>query len=256
VSEVEAVEAANTAMYEAFESADVDRMARVWDDADPAAVVCVHPGWPMLRGRDHVLRSWSAVMAGTDYIQFFLTDVQVCVLGDTAVVTCTENVLTEVDESDPRAGRRRRRTNVLVRRPDGMAGAGAPRLAGLGAWRRRERRRIMLSGCGSAGFHGVLAQERVDGPGDFLVVVVLTPRPGPAPPRATTWPAPSTTRAGRAAAGGRAGEPSRPHRGARRRLAAVCLVVRRRERPRWTCIQAHGADPSTSADVSVTLVRQ
>ena len=113
-----AVEAANAAMYEAFESADVDRMSRVWDDLDPAAVVCVHPGWPMLRGRDHVLRSWSAVMAGTDYIQFFLTDVQVSVLGDTAVVTCTENVLTEVTESG-QSGNQVVATNVLLRRPDG-----------------------------------------------------------------------------------------------------------------------------------------
>ncbi len=90
------VAAANAALYEAFETADVDRMSRVWDEVDPDAVVCVHPGWPMLRGRDTVLRSWSAVMAGTDYIQFFLTDVQVTVLGDTAIVTCQENVLTEV----------------------------------------------------------------------------------------------------------------------------------------------------------------
>jgi uncharacterized protein (TIGR02246 family) len=112
------VEAANSAMYEAFESADVDRMARVWDDVAPDAVVCVHPGWPMLRGRDHVLRSWSAVMAGTDYIQFFLTDVQVSVHGDTAVVTCTENVLTEVSELTRGAGAVVA-TNVLVRRADG-----------------------------------------------------------------------------------------------------------------------------------------
>jgi uncharacterized protein (TIGR02246 family) len=118
MSDVEAVEAANTAMYEAFERADVDRMARVWDDVDPAAVVCVHPGWPMLRGRDHVLRSWSAVMAGTDYIQFFLTDVQVSVVGDTAVVTCTENVLTEVTESG-QGENQVVATNVLVRRRDG-----------------------------------------------------------------------------------------------------------------------------------------
>ena len=112
------VEATNTAMYEAFESADVDRMSRVWDDVAPEAVVCVHPGWPMLRGRDHVLRSWSAVMAGTDYIQFFLTDVQVSVHGDTAVVTCTENVLTEVTERTRGAGAVVA-TNVLVRRADG-----------------------------------------------------------------------------------------------------------------------------------------
>jgi uncharacterized protein (TIGR02246 family) len=113
-----AVEAVNAAMYEAFEAADVDRMRRVWDDVAPADVVCVHPGWPMLRGRDHVLRSWSAVMAGTDYIQFFLTDVQVSVHGDAAVVTCTENVLTEVSESTRGAGAVVA-TNVLVRRPDG-----------------------------------------------------------------------------------------------------------------------------------------
>lgn len=115
---MEDVEAANLAMYQAFESADVDRMARVWDDVEPDAVVCVHPGWPMLRGREHVLRSWSAVMAGTDYIQFFLTDVRISVLGDTAVVTCTENVLTEVTESG-QGDSAVVATNVLLRRPDG-----------------------------------------------------------------------------------------------------------------------------------------
>jgi uncharacterized protein (TIGR02246 family) len=118
MTDVEDVTAANAAMYEAFESADVDRMARVWDDVDPDDVVCVHPGWPMLRGRAHVLRSWSAVMAGTDYIQFFLTDVQVSVAGDTAVVTCTENVLTAVTEA-AQAGGTVVATNVLRRRADG-----------------------------------------------------------------------------------------------------------------------------------------
>ena len=118
MSDVEQVEAANLAMYQAFESADVDRMARVWDDVEPGALVCVHPGWPMLRGREHVLRSWSAVMAGTDYIQFFLTDVAIRVHGDTAVVTCTENVLTEVTESG-QGGNTVVATNVLVRRGDG-----------------------------------------------------------------------------------------------------------------------------------------
>ena len=113
-----AVEAANTALYAAFESADVDAMAQVWDDLDPAEVVCVHPGWPMLRGREQVLRSWSAVMAGTDYIQFFLTDVRISVRGDTAVVTCTENVLTEVTEAAARNASVVA-TNVLVRRTDG-----------------------------------------------------------------------------------------------------------------------------------------
>ncbi len=110
------VEAVNAALYAAFETADVDAMEAVWDDAEPAAVVCVHPGWPMLRGRAAVLRSWSAVMAGTDYIQFLLTDVHVVVEGDTAVVTCTENVLTSADVGQNASVVA---TNVFRRRPGG-----------------------------------------------------------------------------------------------------------------------------------------
>ncbi|MGB8650096.1 MAG: nuclear transport factor 2 family protein [Mycobacteriales bacterium] len=110
------VQAANAALYTAFESADIGLMEAVWDTAEPEAVVCVHPGWPMLRGRSEVLRSWAAVMANTDYIQFFLTDVQVAVTGQTAVVTCTENVLTSADVGDNAAVVA---TNVFVRRPDG-----------------------------------------------------------------------------------------------------------------------------------------
>ncbi len=110
------VEAANAALYAAFETADVDAMQDVWDDVDPGALVCVHPGWPMLRGRSAVLRSWSAVMAGTEYIQVFLTDVHVTVVGDSAVVTCTENVLTSADVGENASVVA---TNVFVRRPDG-----------------------------------------------------------------------------------------------------------------------------------------
>ena len=115
-AEADGVEAVNAALYAAFESADVDAMANVWDDVEPGAVVCVHPGWPMLRGRSSVLRSWAAVMAGTDYIQFLLTDVQVSVDADSAVVTCTENVLTSSDigENAPVVA-----TNVFRRRSDG-----------------------------------------------------------------------------------------------------------------------------------------
>jgi ketosteroid isomerase-like protein len=113
---VREVEAANSSLYSAFETGDVDLMEAVWDIEQPDALVCVHPGWPMLRGRVSVLRSWSAVMAGTEYIQFFLTDVQVSQQGDTAIVTCTENVLTSADPGDNAAVVA---TNVFVRRADG-----------------------------------------------------------------------------------------------------------------------------------------
>ncbi len=112
------VEVANGRLYTAFETADVDLMASVWDELEPDGLACVHPGWPMLRGRAQVLRSWAAVMAGTNYIQFFLTDVNIGVTGDTAVVTCTENVLTAVTE-DPSTHAAVVATNVFRRRADG-----------------------------------------------------------------------------------------------------------------------------------------
>ena len=45
------------------------------DGPDAGSVMCVHPGWSPLTGRDAVLRSWSMIMANTTYIQFVLTDV-------------------------------------------------------------------------------------------------------------------------------------------------------------------------------------
>lgn len=125
-TDVEQVERANTAFYEAMERGDFDELSALWlstsdvkdmtetkdtyetettyeiDTADgtdtedapsPARVSCVHPGWPVLTGRGEVLRSYALIMANTDYIQFFLTDVHVSVSGDTALVTCTENIL-------------------------------------------------------------------------------------------------------------------------------------------------------------------
>jgi ketosteroid isomerase-like protein len=98
--DVSAVEAVNAEFYAAFESADLDRMGRVWADGPLADdVVCVHPGWPMLRGRGTVLRSWALIMANTPYIQFVLTDTLVRISGDQAIVTCSENIITAVEES-------------------------------------------------------------------------------------------------------------------------------------------------------------
>ncbi|MFE6655159.1 nuclear transport factor 2 family protein, partial [Streptomyces rochei] len=105
-TDVEQVEAANTAFYEAVEQGDFEKVSEFWltpsdlgvdesyhDPADVGVVSCVHPGWPVLTGRGEVLRSYALIMANTDYIQFFLTDVHISVTGDTALVTCTENIL-------------------------------------------------------------------------------------------------------------------------------------------------------------------
>ena len=83
--------------YDAVESGDVDLMASLWVD-DPETS-CIHPGAVPLRGTAQVLRSWTVLMAGVGYIQFFLTDVDVTMLPrgsaepDTAVIVCTENIL-------------------------------------------------------------------------------------------------------------------------------------------------------------------
>jgi ketosteroid isomerase-like protein len=117
----EQVEMANTALYEAMERGDFEAISGMWLDG---GISCVHPGWPVLRGRSEVLRSYALIMANTDYIQFFLTDVEVSVEGDTALVTCTENILSggpaeEDGALGPLVGQLVVATNVFRRTPDG-----------------------------------------------------------------------------------------------------------------------------------------
>jgi ketosteroid isomerase-like protein len=84
----------------------------------------VHPGWSPLHGRETVLRSWTMIMANTSFIQFVLTDVEVTVAGEVAVVTCGENMLTGLDDVTGGdigglAGGRAVATNVFRRTPEG-----------------------------------------------------------------------------------------------------------------------------------------
>lgn len=92
-ADIAAVERANTAFYEAMERGDLDELSGLWLPGEDLTLSCVHPGWPVLTGRGDVLRSYALIMANTEYIQFFLTDVGVSMTGDTALVTCTENIL-------------------------------------------------------------------------------------------------------------------------------------------------------------------
>ena len=123
-TEAVALEQLNGELYAAIEAGDLDRMGRVWLDhphqQDP---VCVHPGWPPIQGRDQILRSWAAIMANTSNIQFFLTDVEGSIAGDGAVVTCADNILTAVGdtetESSALAGGHVVATNVFRRTPRG-----------------------------------------------------------------------------------------------------------------------------------------
>ncbi|MER7699938.1 MULTISPECIES: nuclear transport factor 2 family protein [unclassified Streptomyces] len=123
-ADIAEVEAANTAFYEALERGDHDDLSQRWLPGEDLTVSCVHPGWPVLTGRGEVLRSYALIMANTEYIQFFLTDVNVSMTGDTALVTCTENILSGGPAEDgnalgPLVGQLVVATNVFRRTPEG-----------------------------------------------------------------------------------------------------------------------------------------
>ncbi|WP_411083914.1 nuclear transport factor 2 family protein [Streptomyces sp. cmx-18-6] len=123
-ADIAEVEAANTAFYEALERGDHEELSGLWLPGEDLTVSCVHPGWPVLSGRGDVLRSYALIMENTEYIQFFLTDVTVAMTGDTALVTCTENILSggpaeEGDALGPLVGQLVVATNVFRRTPEG-----------------------------------------------------------------------------------------------------------------------------------------
>jgi ketosteroid isomerase-like protein len=95
----------NENLYAAFESADFDQMNAIWVRGELSpSVSCVHPGWPILRGREEVMRSWAMIMANTTYIQFVITDVELSLAGDVAVLTCVENIITAADDDSDAGG--------------------------------------------------------------------------------------------------------------------------------------------------------
>ena len=85
------VAAINAAFYDAFERRDLEAMAAVWRHSDD--VVCVHPGWPILRGWPLVEQSWRRIFDGPGRNQFILTNEAVVVHGDAAWVTLDENLV-------------------------------------------------------------------------------------------------------------------------------------------------------------------
>ena len=87
----DAVRAANQAFYDAHEQRDMTAMSELWEQSDRA--VCVHPGWPILRGWDAVGGSWARILSGPGRNQFILTNLDISVQGDVAWVTVDENLV-------------------------------------------------------------------------------------------------------------------------------------------------------------------
>jgi ketosteroid isomerase-like protein len=60
MSEKNAVLAANAAFYQAFGNSDLAAMGAIWADE---VVSCIHPGWPVLIGRQSVLESYHKILS-------------------------------------------------------------------------------------------------------------------------------------------------------------------------------------------------
>jgi ketosteroid isomerase-like protein len=124
---IDEVLAANDAFYAAHEERDLGAMRSVWDHAE--RVVCVHPGWPILRGWPAIEESWRQIFSGAGRIQFILTNQSVDVGDDLAWVTLEENL---VDRGETHAIAA---TNVFALTDDGwrlVAHHGSPVMAVLG----------------------------------------------------------------------------------------------------------------------------
>ena len=99
----DAVLSANLEFYRAFTMRDIAAMEALW--ACVAPVVCIHPGWTALAGRQEVIRSWRSILSNPESPHVMCHDDQVFLYGDTAIVLCEE----ELDSSHLAA------TNIFVR---------------------------------------------------------------------------------------------------------------------------------------------
>jgi ketosteroid isomerase-like protein len=80
---------ANAAFYAAFAARDVAAMERLWGDGD---VICVHPGWPPVMGRDAVLASWRNILTGGGAPDISCRQATAVLHGTVAIVICMEMI--------------------------------------------------------------------------------------------------------------------------------------------------------------------
>jgi len=103
--------AANLAFYEALRSLDIARMEAVWLQED--WVRCLHPGWELLLGWEEVQRSWAAIFHSTGQMLISISRPLVQIVGDTAWVSCLEDVTTA--QTDGISSALIETTNIFVR---------------------------------------------------------------------------------------------------------------------------------------------
>jgi len=89
MSDEDSILAANAAYYRAFTTADFAAMSRIWADDN---VSCIHPGWPVLIGREAILESYREILRNPDQDRIDLRNETVMVAGDEVRVICVEFV--------------------------------------------------------------------------------------------------------------------------------------------------------------------
>lgn len=81
----------NRRFYAAHESKDIAAMSELWSHGPD--VVCIHPGWPILRGWAAVGESWRRIFAGPSDNQFIVTNDQLNIADGIAWITLDENLM-------------------------------------------------------------------------------------------------------------------------------------------------------------------
>ena len=89
MSDEDAILTANAAYYRAFSTADFAAMNRIWADDK---VSCIHPGWPVLIGREAILESYREILRNPNQDRIDPRNETVMVAGDEARVICAKFV--------------------------------------------------------------------------------------------------------------------------------------------------------------------
>ncbi len=85
--EARAALTANDAFYSAIAAGDSAAMEACWSTTEP--VLCTHPGWRAIHGREGVMASWHRIIqSGAPSVRW--SDGRVAIVRGVAFVSCTE----------------------------------------------------------------------------------------------------------------------------------------------------------------------
>jgi ketosteroid isomerase-like protein len=96
--ELNRVEEANLAFYEAFHARDIAKMERLWSRSPHSR--CIHPGWEPVVGWSEIRQSWVDIFRTMKGIEFSLEDVHVEVSENSAWVNLVAHAEVETEDGD------------------------------------------------------------------------------------------------------------------------------------------------------------